>query len=55
MSTLAITDPQNPDDLSRDEWWALFDDLRLRQQAAYAEYGGSQSFLRAERDTHAPE
>jgi len=40
--------------LSPDQWWALFDELRLAQQPAYAEVGGSVAFLRHERDADAP-
>jgi hypothetical protein len=36
--------------LSPDQWWALFDELRLAQQPAYAEVGGSVAFIRHERD-----
>ena len=36
--------------LSHEEWWALFDQLRLSQQADYAEYGGPVAFFRKERD-----
>ena len=46
--------PLNPPDsspLSHDEWWALFDQLRLSQQADYAEYGGPVAFVRRERDS----
>jgi len=39
--------------LSPDQWWALFDELRLAQQPAYAEVGGSAAFLRHERDADA--
>jgi hypothetical protein len=35
--------------LSREEWWSLFDELRLAQQPAYAEHGGPIAFLGAER------
>ena len=45
--------PEQSDDashLSRDQWWALFDQLRLAQQPAYAEVGGPAAFLRRERD-----
>jgi hypothetical protein len=37
--------------LSQEQWWALFDELRLAQQPAYAEVGGPVAFLRHERDT----
>jgi hypothetical protein len=36
--------------LSHDEWWALFDELRLLQQKDYAEHGGPAAFVRKERD-----
>jgi hypothetical protein len=36
--------------LTQDEWWSLFDQLRLAQQSDYAEYGGSVAFFRKERD-----
>ncbi len=39
--------------LSQDEWWALFEELRLTQQQAYDEVGGSEAFLRRERDAGA--
>jgi hypothetical protein len=39
--------------LSHDQWWALFDELRLSQQADYAEYGGPVAFFRKERETDA--
>jgi hypothetical protein len=45
--------PQQSDEspqLSQDQWWALFDELRLAQQPAYAEVGGPVTFLRQERD-----
>ena len=49
--------PEQSDDashLSRDQWWALFDELRLAQQPAYAEVGGPAHFLRHERDADTP-
>jgi hypothetical protein len=36
--------------LTREQWWALFDELRVAQQPAYAEHGGPVAFLRKERD-----
>ena len=52
MSSAHVAQPQSDDSaqLSHDQWWALFDKLRLSQQADYAEYGGPQAFLRKERD-----
>ncbi len=41
-------------DLSREQWWALFDELRVAQQSAYAEVGGPVAFLRRERDADSP-
>jgi len=41
-------------DLSCEQWWALFDELRITQQPAYAEVGGPMVFLRNERDADAP-
>jgi hypothetical protein len=49
--------PAQSDDASRlsaDQWWALFDELRLAQQPAYAEVGGPLAFIRQERDADAP-
>jgi hypothetical protein len=48
------TATEEVDDLSREQWWALFDELRLSQQKAYAEVGGAVAFLRRERDADAP-
>jgi hypothetical protein len=36
--------------LTHDEWWDLFDQLRLDQQPGYAEHGGPVAFFRKERD-----
>ena len=47
---LQSTDSSQADELSREEWWRLFDELRLSQQPAYAEYGGPVAFVRQERD-----
>jgi len=49
--------PAKSDDasqLSHEQWWALFDELRLAQQPAYEEVGGSATFLRHERDADTP-
>jgi hypothetical protein len=46
---LAVDEPSEQG-LTRDEWWELFDKLRLTQQPAYAEVGGPVAFLRRERD-----
>jgi len=53
MSSAPVIPAQSDDasPLSRDQWWALFDQLRLAQQPAYAEVGGPAAFLRRERDT----
>ncbi len=40
--------------LTHDEWWNLFDRLRLSQQNDYAEVGGPVAFLRQERDADRP-
>lgn len=48
--------PQNDSDekpLNHEQWWALFDELRISQQADYAEYGGPAAFFRKERDADA--
>ncbi len=45
----ALTEPEQTG-LSHEEWWALFDEVRLSQQADYAEYGGPVAFFRKERD-----
>ncbi len=48
----APRNPSNPnteDHLSREEWWNLFDQLRLAQQQDYAEYGGPVDFVRKQR------
>jgi hypothetical protein len=48
--------PQNDLDekpLSHEQWWALFDELRISQQADYAAYGGPIAFFRKERDADA--
>jgi hypothetical protein len=52
MSSASIIPTQSGEgpELSREEWWALFDQLRLSQQADYAEYGGPVAFFRKERD-----
>lgn len=47
---LQQTDPSQADELTREEWWKLFDELRLSQHPAYAEYGGPVAFVRQERD-----
>ena len=55
MSSAPIP-PPNPEELSHlspEEWWDLFDRVRLRMQPAYAELGGAEVFLREERDTDA--
>lgn len=49
-ASLPSTDPSQADELTREEWWKLFDELRLSQQPAYAEYGGPVAFVRQERD-----
>jgi hypothetical protein len=43
-----LSQPERP--LTRDEWWDLFDHLRLSQQPEYAKYGGPLAFLREERE-----
>ena len=43
--------PNLDDDLSSEQWWALFDKLRQAQQQAYAEQGGAVACIRHERDT----
>lgn len=56
MSSAHIIPPQ-PDDashLSPEQWWALFDQLRLAQQSAYAEVGGPVAFIRHEREADSP-
>ncbi len=55
MSTAPVISTHSDDtsQLSRDQWWALFEDLRLAQQTAYAEVGGPVAFLRQERDAAA--
>lgn len=55
MSSAPVTPAQrdNAPALSHEEWWALFDRLRLAQQADYAEYGGPVAFFRSERDADA--
>ncbi|HEY5331573.1 MAG TPA: hypothetical protein VIJ79_16965 [Acidobacteriaceae bacterium] len=55
MSSSPVISTQS-DDVSRlspDQWWALFDELRLAQQPAYAEVGGPVAFIRHERDADA--
>ena len=47
---VSLTEQEQGDSLSREAWWALFDELRLSQQADYAEYGGPVAFFRKERD-----
>ena len=39
--------------LSREEWWTLFEQLRLAQQPDYAEYGGPVAFFRKQRESDA--
>ena len=46
--------PDEASRLSPDQWWALFDQLRLAQQPAYAEVGGPVAFIRHERDADTP-
>ncbi len=56
MSSATVI-PAHSDDasqLSREQWWALYDELRLAQQPAYAEVGGPAAFLRHERDADTP-
>ncbi len=54
MSSAPISPaPSEEPSLSRNEWWELFDRLRLSQQADYAEYGGPVAFFRKERDSDA--
>jgi hypothetical protein len=52
MSSAHVASPQSDESiqLSHEQWWALFDELRLSQQADYAEYGGPVAFFRKERD-----
>jgi hypothetical protein len=52
MSSAHVVTPQSDESsqLSHDQWWAHFDELRLAQQPAYAEVGGPVAFLRHERD-----
>jgi hypothetical protein len=56
MSSAAVIPAQSEDvsQLSCDQWWALFDQLRLAQQTAYDEVGGPVAFLRHERDADTP-
>ena len=56
MSSAPVIKAQSEDasKLSHDQWWALFDELRLAQQPAYAEVGGPIDFLRHERDADTP-
>jgi len=56
MSSAPVIPAQADDasQLSHDQWWALFDELRHAQQSAYAEVGGPIAFLRHERDTDTP-
>ncbi len=56
MSSAPVVTPQSDESsqLSHDQWWALFDELRLAQQPAYAEVGGPIDFLRHERDADTP-
>ena len=56
MSSAPIIQAQSDEAsrLSADQWWALFDRLRLAQQPAYAEVGGPVAFIRHERDTDTP-
>jgi hypothetical protein len=39
--------------LTKDEWWDLFDQLRVAEQPHYAEQGGAVAFFRKERDADA--
>jgi hypothetical protein len=52
MSSAHVAPSQSDESsqLSHEQWWALFDELRLSQQADYAEYGGPVAFFRKERD-----
>lgn len=49
MSTAPLN-PHPETDMTSEEWWQLFDELRLSQQADYAEYGGPVAFIRNERN-----
>lgn len=50
MCNPAQIDPATEPTLTHDEWWALFDQLRLSQQTDYAECGDPITFLRKESD-----
>jgi len=53
MASQPSRPPSSPEDsspLNFDQWWALFDQLRLSQQHAYEEYFGPVAFFRKERD-----
>jgi hypothetical protein len=53
MASQPSRTPSSPEDsspLNSEQWWALFDQLRLSQQAGYAEYDGPVAFFRKERD-----
>jgi hypothetical protein len=56
MSSATVLPEQSEDasHLSRDQWWALFDQLRHAQQSAYSEVGGPVAFLRHEREADIP-
>ena len=43
-------DSEDPDHLTREQWWAMFDEVRLSQQTEYAEHGGPVAFFRQERN-----
>ncbi len=39
-------------ELTREEWWKLFHELRVKMAPLYDEFGGPVAFFRAERDAH---
>ena len=56
MASMPLVPPELPEkgELTREQWWDLFDYLRLSQQADYAKYGGPVEFIRRLREEEDP-
>jgi hypothetical protein len=57
MATHPIPHTATPSEepvLNHEEWWQLFDRLRLSQQEAYDGHGGPVAFVQVERNLSAP-
>ena len=56
MASQSLVPPELPEEgeLTREQWWDLFDYLRLSQQEDYTKYGGPVEFVRRLREEEDP-